>query len=400
MMVCVREYNLSVVSMAALCLMTMTLLCGCKEKEPTTAHAPIPLTVTVVKPVVREVTNYIYFTGYTEGYESVEIRARVEGYLKGFYFRPGQFVRSGDLLFEIDPRELKAQLNEALANLARKKAELQLAEATYRRKESAYQERAVSELTVLEAKASLSQAEAEVKGAQASLDKANLDLSYTKIYSPVNGRISRNLVDAGNLVGAGGDKTLLATVINYDPMYVYFTMDERSLMLFKRHHADGKHDDGKREKEGALKDVDVFMALEGDKDYPYKGVGDYLENRVDKSTGTVQVRAFFENMDFFIMPGLFARIKVPYSIEKNALLIPDYALGADQRGKYLLIVDGENKVGYRPVKTGSLVKDNMRVIREGVYKDDRIIVKGIQKARPGTVVNPVTDGESKKSGNS
>lgn len=354
-------------------------LTGCEKKE-SKKNLPAAPTVTIASPLIKDVTNYIYFTGYTEGSESVEIRARVEGFLKSFNFRPGQHVKKGDMLFEIDPRELEAALEEARAGLATKRAGAQLARASYKRKKSAYKERAVSELTVLEAEASLKQAEAEVIGAEAAVEKAKLNLSYTKIYSPVDGRISRNLVDTGNLVGAGGDKTLLAKVIKYDPMYVYFTVDERSLMLYKRHNRDGESEDHRPV---------VFMALEGDTDYPYKGFVDYKGNEVDRSTGTIMVRAVFENPEYFIMPGLFARVKMPYAVEKDAMLVPDYAFGTDQKGRFLLIAGQDNKVEYRSVETGPLLENGMRVVKKGIEKQDRIIVKGLQKARPGSVVNPV-----------
>ncbi len=341
----------------------------------------------MARPVVRDVTNYVYFTGYTEARKSVELRARVEGYLENFSFQPGALVKEGDLLFTIDPKPFEARVAQARADLQTRQAELKLAEAALKRKQSAYREKAVSELTVLEAEADYSKSEAEVKGAQAALDDSLLQLDYTRIHAPISGRISRNYVDVGNLVGAGGDKTLLATIVNYDPIYVYFNVDERSLLLYKRHNQ------GRTPATAAENKPRIFLALAGDKGYPYKGYGDYLANTVDLATGTIQARAIFDNTDLFIEPGLFARVRMPYEVVKDALLVPDAALAADQRGRYLLTVDRDNIVQYRPVETGTQV-DGLRVITKGITAEDRVIVKGIQRARPGSPVTALTEAEN------
>jgi len=369
-------------------LLATVVLSGCSQEQQK-APPPPPPEVTVAQPVIQDVTNYIYFTGYTEARKSVELRARVEGFLEKFSFTPGELVNEGDVLFVIDSRPFEAKVDGAKADLQTRQAELQLAQATLKRKESAFKERAVSELTVLEAQAALSKAQAEVKGAEAALISAQLDLSYTTIRAPVSGRISRNLVDAGNLVGAGGDKTLLATLVNYDPIYTYFNVDERSLMLYKRHNRGAEPHATSEEK------TPVFLALEGDEGYPYEGYAEYMDNKVDLATGTIQIRATFENKDLFILPGQFARIRIPYHEEKDAVLVPDAALAADQRGRYLLTVNSENVVEYKPVETGTLV-DGLRVIRKGITAEDRVVVKGIQRARPGSPVTPIEEGTTKQ----
>ena len=368
-------------------LLALVILPGCKEKQK--AAQPEPPKVTVASPIMQDVTNYIYFTGYTEARKSVDLKARVEGYLQSFNFTPGSLVKEGDLLFVIDPKPFEATVAQAQATLETRQAELQLAQATLKRKESAYKEKAVSELTVLEAKAQLSQAKAEVKGAEAALVSAKLDLSYTTIYAPLSGRISRNYVDVGNLVGAGGQQTLLANIVNYDPVYVYFNLDERSFLLYKRHNK------GQELHSPDANKPKVFLKLEGDSGYPYEGQGDYIDNTVDLATGTIQARAVFANKDLFILPGLFAEIRIPYSQSKNALLVPDAALASDQRGRYLLTVNQKNIVEYRPVTTGALV-NGMRVIIQGISIRDSIIVKGIQRARPGAPVTPVEETTARK----
>ena len=372
---------LSYTTLFSIALCTL-LLSGCNEKEKQAAPAPKPPAVTVASPVVQDVVNYRYFTGYTEAEKTIEIRARVEGYLESFSFQPGKLVKKGDLLFSIDPRPFEADVARAEANLETSQAEQKLAEATVKRKESAFKQKAVSELAVLEARAQFSKASAQVKEAEAALVSSNLQLSYTKMYASEDGRISRNLVDEGNLVGTGGDKTLLATLVKPDPIYVYFTMDERSLLLFKKYFRE-KGTDIRKDP------VAIDLAFDGDSGYPYHGFGDYLANEVDLSTGTILARASFENKDLFIVPGLFAKIRIPVSNSKDALLVPEVAISTDQRGRFLLVVKDDNSVEYRAIETGPLV-DGMRVIKKGISEDDRVIIKGIQRARPGSKVTPQT----------
>ncbi len=367
----------------AVAVLTIIFLVGC-QKEKQQAPPPKPPEVTVAKPVVQDVTNYVYFTGYTEARKSVELRARVEGYLEKFSFTPGALVSKGDLLFTIDPKPFEARVAQARAELQTRQAELKLAEAGLKRKQSAFKEKAVSELTVLEAQADYSKSEAEVKGAKAALVDSRLQLAYTKIHAPISGRISRNYVDVGNLVGAGGDKTLLATIVNYAPIYVYFNLDEQSFMLYKQHNRERAPDTP------ADRKPKVFLGLTGEDGYPHEGHGDYLDNTVDLSTGTIQARAIFDNQDLFIEPGQFARVRVPYETIQGALLVPDSALAADQRGRYLLTVNKDNIVEYRPVKTGALV-EGLRVITKGITAEDRVVVKGIQRARPGSPVTPAEE---------
>ena len=337
---------------------------------------------TVAEPTAQDVVHYRYFTGYTEANKVIELRARVEGYLESFTFQPGTLVKKGDLLFSIDPKPLEADVAKAEANLETRQAEQKLATATLKRKESAYKQKAVSELAVLEARAELSKAIAQVKETEAELVSANLQLSYTKIYAPDNGRISRNLVDDGNLVGTGGDKTLLATLVQADPIFVYFNMDERSYLLFKNYF--------KEKGRNIIKDVvSVDLALEGDSDFPYSGRGDYLANQLDLATGTILARATFPNKDLFIVPGLFAKIRIPVSDAKSALLVPEVAISSDQRGRFLLTVKKDGTVEYKPIEIGPLLA-GMRVVSKGIKKDDRVIIKGIQRARPGAKVTPQT----------
>ncbi len=365
------------------------MLQGCNQDKPE-VHAPPPPQVTVTQPQIKGIINYAYFTGYTKARKYIELRARVEGNLDHVSLPSGGMVEVGDLLFIIDPKPYESEVAQRIASLKTKQAEAKLAKATLKRKESSFKQRAVSELAVLEEKANVSKTEAEVMGAESAVTEARLNLSYTRIVSPIRGRISRNLVDAGNLVGSGGDKTLLANIVNYAPIFVYFNIDESSLMAFKEHNRDTKAAQIDRSR------IPINLALEGEKNYSRQGFIEYIDNKVDLATGTIMARATFENTDFFILPGQYAKVRVPIGKVDNAILVPEVALSADQRGRFLLTVDNKNTVIYKPVQIGAL-QDGMRVITQGLDATDRVIMKGLQRARPGSAVTPMAEDDSKPS---
>lgn len=365
--------------MVTLLLMVFSCLSACGRRAE--YIAPPPMEVTVNNPLRQEVTDYAEFTGTMDAVESVEIRARVEGYLESIRFQPGSRVKIGELLFVIDPRPFQAKLDEAKAELARRQAELKQAEATFRRKEAAFKANAVSELDIIQARADHDVSKAAVQAALANIETAELNLSYTRIHAPINGRISRNLVDVGNLVGAT-DRTLLATIVNDDPIYAYFNVSERDLLYYRKRHVgqlSPTSTDGK---------TPVFLGLSDQQDYPFEGRIDYVDNRLDTSTGTIRVRGVFSNGDRRLLAGLFARLRVPVGKRENVLLVPETAIGSDQRGDFLLAVNEKNIVEYRPVTVGAQIKD-LRVIESGISPEDRLIVVGLQRARPGLPVVPV-----------
>ena len=368
------EKNLNlVVAIVALTLMST----GCQEKNKYVP--PPPPAVTVSRPVQQAVTDYMEFTGTTEALELVEIRARVEGYLESIHFKDGAKVKRGALLFVIDPKPFQAKLGEAKAGLLIRQAELKLAETTLKRKEGAFKDKAVSEVEVIQARAEQDKARAAVEAAQAAMETTRLNLSYTKIHAPISGRMGRNLVDVGNLVGAN-ERTLLATIVQDDPIYAYFNASERDLL---------QHRQKRREREvGADENnaPNAYLGLANEEGYPHEGRVDYIDNRVNADTGTIQLRAVFPNSDGVLLPGLFARIRIPASEPHTALLVPDRALGTDQQGRFLLVVNDKNVVEYRTVKIGAKV-EGVRVIESGISSADRVIVNGIQRARPGATVN-------------
>ncbi|MEW6356721.1 MAG: efflux RND transporter periplasmic adaptor subunit [Planctomycetota bacterium] len=356
-------------------ILAMVLLCaGCERNENKYVPSPPP-EVTVSQPVEKDVTNYAEFTGNTVAVATVDLRARVKGFLRSVNFTVSSNVKKGDLLFVIEPEPYEAQVNQAKGDLAAKEAQHKAAIGELAIKEEMYAKNAASKLDVISATDKRDTAAAQIEVASASLESAQINLGYTHIYSPINGCINRNLVDAGNLVGAGED-TLLATVVQNDPMYAYFNIGERDLLehMVARKTADRK---GK---------PPVYLGLATEDGCPHAGEIDFIDNRLDPNTGTIQARGVFPNSDGALIPGLFVRVRVPGDKERG-LLVPDIALGADQEGKFLLVVNDKNIVERRTVKVGP-VFDGMRLIREGLKPGEWVVVNGMLRARPGSEVKP------------
>jgi RND family efflux transporter MFP subunit len=368
-----------------ICAGLLLLAAGCGEKK----KPPPPLPeVTVATPVKKRVITAVHYTGTTRAVLSVNIRARVEGFLQKVHFQPDSRVKKGQLLFTIDPRPFVVRLQNAQADLAVRRAELKLAEATVKRMESALAAKAVSEVSVLQAQANVAKARAQVDAARAGVNDARINLGYTRITSPIDGVINRNLKDVGNLVGAG-EKTLLATVVTIDPMYAYFTISERDVLRFremnrKRRVVGESSADGS----GGGSAV-ILLGLANEQGYPHRGVIDYSDTQVDSRTGTIQLRGRFPNPNKILLPGLFARVRIPLG-EQDALLVPEVALGADQAGRFLLVLNDKSEVERRTVVPGVL-EDGLRVIEKGLRPSERVIVKGLQRVRPGLRARVVTD---------
>jgi len=380
--------NLKYCARAAAILSIVWIFAACDQRNEYVE--PPPPKVTVAKPLQQEVTDYLEFTGTTHAFEEVEIRARVAGFLQSMEFTPGTKVEKGDLLFVIDPREYEAELNAANAELSSAEAQLKRAKIEFERAERLFKQKAGAETDVVKWRGQRDVARAAVLRAKAKVEKAGLDLSYTNVTAPITGRVSRNFVDLGNLVGES-EPTLLTTVTRYDPMYAYFNLNERDLlkvMAMNRKKVQEKGLDPAEDPEIEA-DIPVFLEVANEENYPHQGKLDFAESGVDKETGTLQLRGVFPNPGPapVLIPGLFVSLRMPVDKRENALLVTERAIGSDQSGRFLLAVNSEGKVEKRPIRMGQLV-DGLRVIEEGLQPDESVVVNGLQRARPGAKVDP------------
>lgn len=367
---------------ARMVLISGLMLGGCDAKDK--AAAPLaPSAVTVAKPTVGKVADFVEFTGTTEAFASVDIRARVKGFLKKIHFTDGAFVKEGDLLFEIEPDLFIAEVDRGKAALAAGQAHLEKAKADLAIKQEMAAGNAASKLDVIQAEADVATATAEVTAADALLQQANINLGYTKIYAPIAGKIDRSRVDVGNLVGSDGN-TLLASIVQSNPIYVYFDIDEPTLQKFMdrlRKESGGKPVNINKN------ELPMTMALGNSPDFEFKGFLDYVDNKVDTASGTIRIRGVIPNPDYTLVPGFFARVRVPDGNPYDATLVPERAIGVDQGRKYVLVVNDKNVVENRVVETGS-AHGRMRVVTKGVSPGEWVITEGILRTRPGATVAP------------
>ena len=371
----------SALAVPGVLLVALVGLSGCGQDATATAQAPAPQ-VSVASALEREVTEWDEFTGRVEAVESVEIRPRVTGYIESVNFSEGSTVRKGDLLFVIDPRPYRAELSKAEAELARAVARAELAASDAARSKSLVDIKAVSREEYDTRVNAAREATANVAAARAAVDAAKLNLEFTRVTSPIDGRVSKAAVTAGNLVTGGSNAaTLLTTVVSLDPIYVTFEGDEQ---IYLKYTALAQR--GERQ---SSRDVanPVLMGLANETDYPRRGSMVFVDNQIDPRTGTIRARASFENKDGFLTPGLFARVKLLGHNSYQAVLVDDRAIGTDQSQKFVYVVDAANKVVYRPVKVGRLT-DGLRIVLQGLQPGETVIVNGLQRVRPGVVVAP------------
>ena len=352
-------------------------LSSCNKQAPTPESQPPP--VTIAKPVQKEIIEWDYYTGRTEAVESVNVTPRVSGYIDNITFRAGDRVHKGDLLFVIDPRPYQDVLDQAKAQLRQAEANQQLQEANFARQDRLRQTGVIAKEDFDTALSNKNQAIASVLAAQASVESAQLNLTFTQITSPIEGVISRELVTVGNLVQA--DTTQLTNIVSVNPIYAYFNVDERSVLKYERQVRAGTMTDARS---GA---VPIALQLENDIGFPHQGSIDFINNQFNSSTGTLQVRGLFPNADGALIAGSFVRVRVAGSPLHSALLVSDRAVGTDQGQKYLLVVGQENVVVVKPVELGPEA-EGLRVVRGGITGDDEIIINGIVNARPGSKVSP------------
>jgi RND family efflux transporter MFP subunit len=361
-----------------LSVMALMLVIGCEEKNVYVAP-PTPK-VTVAAPVQKPVTDFLDFTGNTQAVHTVQLPARVEGYLIGLHFQDGADVKQGDLLFTIQPDQYRAQLQQAEADVLTQKAALFHAETEFQRYSRLVQQKAAPQTEVDRWQFERDSARAALMNAEAQVELAKLNLGYTRVAAPFDGRMGRHLKDPGNLVGAGED-TILAEINQIDPIYVYFTINELDLLRVKRLQRETGGPDYR------IAPVPAFIGLANEDGYPHEGRIDFAAITVDPSTGTLLLRAIVPNKDRAMVPGLFVRVRVPIGRQANAILVPEVALGSDQLGHYVLVVNDQNVVERRGVKLG-FADGTMRVIESGLKGNERVIVNGLLRAIPGREVNP------------
>ena len=365
-------------------------LSGCGEKI--TAPPAATHTVEVALPLQREVTDYAVYDGRTEAIDSVQVRARVGGYLQKVNFKEGDLVKKDQVLFQIDPRPYEDQVASSQAQVASAKATLKRAESD----DARYQDLAVktpgavSEQDVDKYHATADQARANLQAAEATLAQNQLNLLWTKVTAPVNGRISRYFVTVGNLITQ--DQTALTTIVSTGPIYAYFDMDDTTVLRvhqLTRAGKSGSREDGVR--------VRVDLRLENEQGFPHQGQIDFEDNQIAPNTGTLRMRGVFANQDNALEPGFFVRVRVPVGLPHQALLVPDRAIDSDQGRRVLRIVNDKNQVVSRPVRLGEL-HDGLREIENGLARDDRVIVTGLMQVRPGMTVQPKIVGLSATAG--
>jgi RND family efflux transporter MFP subunit len=354
---------------------------GCGGSGGAQSAAPPP-EVSVAQVLQKRVKDWDEFTGRLQAVETVEIRPRVSGYIDQVAFTEGKVVKRGDLLFVIDPRPYKADYDRAAADVKRYKTTLELARIEQQRVRHLKESGAVSQEEVDERESTVAQGEANVAGAEAALESAALNMSFTKVTSPIDGRVSRAEVTRGNLVTGGiNGGTFLTSVVSLDPIYLYFEGDEATYLRYIQLARNGERPSSR----DAPNPVRVGLANE--EGFPHEGAMDFVDNQVNSQTGTIRARAVLQNKDGLYIPGLFARVQLLGSSEYTAVLIDDRAVNTDQSQKYVFLLGAGNKIEYRRVKLGRVI-DGLRIVREGLKPDDVIVVNGAQRVHPGIVVNP------------
>lgn len=360
------RYPLAVLAVATL------VACG---RAPEVAQAPIAPKVSVAKVIEQPINEWDEFTGRLEAPETVEVRPRVSGQIDRVAFTEGAQVKQGDLLFQIDPRPFQAEVRRLEAQLQQARASATRSENEARRGERLRSSNAISAELAESRSSAAAEARAAVAAIQAQLDLARLNLSFTRVTAPISGRASRAQFTAGNIVTA--DVTPLTSVVSTDKVYAYFDADERVYLKYAQLARDGQRGQS----------TPVYLGLSNESGNPHLGRMNFVDNQVNPRTGTIRGRAVFDNRDGQFTPGLYARLKLVGSATYSAVLINDEAVGTDLGKKFVLVMDKDNKAAYRPVELGPKL-EGLRIVRSGLHKDDRIVVKGLQRVRPGATVTP------------
>jgi RND family efflux transporter MFP subunit len=351
---------------------------GCHRTQAQPIEAKPP-EVLYTLPVTKTVTDYESFTGRTDAFKTVDVRARVSGYLEKINFKDGDDVKEGDVLFVIDKRPYEVEQKRSEAALLKARAHLKRLEADFRRASALIKDRTITPEQYDQVSGDRAEAEADVKAADAALDSAKLNLEFTEVTAPLTGRASRRQIDVGNLVTQ--DQTTLTTIVAMDPMYAYFDVDQPTVLRIRKLVQQGKIQSAREA------NVPVYLKLndDGDESAPIEGTINFAENRLDPLTGTLRARGIFDNPKMFLSPGMFVRVRVRIGYPHEAILIPERSLGSDQERKFVYVINEKEEIVYRPVTIGK-PEGQMRVIDEGLATGERVVVSGLQRIRPGIKV--------------
>lgn len=357
-------------------VLLITQLSGC-DKGVAQNAAPPPPEVSAAPVLIKPVSQWDNFNGRVEAVQSVQLRPRVSGYIDAVNYREGDEVRKGQVLFTIDDRSYRAALEQAKAELARARSQASLARSESGRSEKLIGTQAISREAWEQRRSAASQAQADVLAAEAAVDMAQLNLDFTRVTAPIDGRASRAMITAGNLVTAGDSASVLTTLVSQQQMYVYFDVDENTFLNYQAMARQGQQRHA----------LPVEIALVGEQGFPHQGKIDFLDNQLTASTGTIRMRALLDNQQRQFTPGLFARVRLPGSAQFEAVLIDDKAVLTDQDRKYVYVVDGEGKAQRRDIQPGAMV-DGLRIVKSGLQSGDKVIIAGLQKVfMPGMPVS-------------
>jgi multidrug efflux system membrane fusion protein len=362
-------------------ILLVLFVSGC-HSAPGDAKKPAPMPVNVSYPVQRKVTEYSELTGRTAAVDSIEVRARVWGYVDRYLFKEGMLVQKGDVLFEIDPRPYKAALAQAVGKLASAEARAQRLNADFARAQRLVKTNSIAYEEYDRVTGDLAEAKAAIEAQKAAVDQAKLDLDFTKVTASVSGRVGRALVTEGNLVQAGPTGgTLLTTLVSVDPIYAYFDVDERTVLRVRQMIREGKVQ--------SARDVTwpVYLGLANEDGFPHEGTINFVDNQINPKVGTLRLRGVFANKDETLSPGNFVRVRIPIGLPHDAILISDRAVDSDQGQKIVYVVESDNTVGVRQVRLDGLF-DGLRAVESGLSMSDRVLVTGQQHVRPGMSVTP------------
>jgi RND family efflux transporter MFP subunit len=383
---------------AAVLIALASVLAGCGQGQK--QAAPPPPKVTVAEPIKRTIVDQDEYVGRFVAVDFVEVRARVSGYLDKIHFQDGQTVKQGDLLFTIDKRPFQNTLDQARANLELAKSNVIFTQADVKRGEQLVRDRTISEQIFEQRSQAARNAQAAVAANEAQVRQAELDLEFTDLRAPIDGRIGDRRLAIGNLVtgGTGGSTTLLGVIVSIDPIRFEFTVDEASMLRYERlaREARTNMSGSNATSSGA---TPVRLKLLDEHDFSHNGRIDFVDNVLDRSTGTIRGRAQFSNSDGMFKPGLFARVQVPGSAPYQALMVPDVAIGTEQVRKFVYVVDKDNVARQRFVTLGPVI-DELRVIKDGVSATDRVVINGLMRVRPGQKVTPEEQGATPPAGGS